>query len=185
MSNISRIETSRCLECGSDTARMGGGFVNRVPAYGAVVEGYYCGGCQSTDEFRELWVNAFVCEFSYYLCVARGENLLWESDDFGAELDEPDKRAIQASLNDWIDEGNDLEDYPNMDVEWDFEGQDRMLAELAEQAELDWPYAKEFREIYGAFRDVEDRTGAQCVYSDELVRLAQFIEANNLGTVTY
>lgn len=186
MSNISRIQTSLCLECGSETARMGGGFVNRVPTYGVVVEGYYCGGCQSSDELKQLWYTFQVTPaHTEFVHIATGENWFWDLPSFGAELNGRAKRAIHASLNEWIDQDNLLEDHPDVEIEYDWDTEQIMLDERVKQAEQDWPFAKQFRELYMAFKEVEDKSGDLSRNSSELVELAKFVEDNNLGEVTY
>ena len=47
------IETSLCLECGTDT--LVNGYVNRVSADRDNIDGYICGMCIVTWDLRDMW----------------------------------------------------------------------------------------------------------------------------------
>ena len=47
------IDTSLCLECGTNSASMG--FVNRIGAGRDQIDGWICGMCISTWDLRDMW----------------------------------------------------------------------------------------------------------------------------------
>jgi hypothetical protein len=119
------IESTRCVECGSDTGRMGGGFVNRIPSDGgdSRIDAYNCGRCQENIDWFIFGDSA------YDKC---------ESDEDEAKVD-----LERDTVPDWAD------------IHCDEEAYDKYLEERIKEVDEQDPEAKVFRTLIEDMRKEE------------------------------
>ncbi len=104
--SVVRIDTILCLECGTNTQRLG--FVNRIPSSRDGIDGYICGTCSSAWEQDHYYKGKKLvyCEFEDI-----DDNFDWEKSETDYDREAGCEEAEEALVKNW---------YPEVDEKFPF-----------------------------------------------------------------
>jgi hypothetical protein len=168
------INTTLCLECGTDTAV--NGYVNRVPASKTNIDGYICGTCDSRyDECLEYYVSASPEKASEVLnglmsIVQDNEDDLNNiSISFLMEYINSGRFAVIAKAWEGDDDprfdedGEEVDNFDDIMSETNDEQMEMMETSWFAEIDLMFPQAPVFRELMNDEEDwtTEDKQGVE------------------------